>query len=157
MEDLGAGGDSRGMCGVDICVRVDRERQVMEPGRVQLELLVVERLPETERSRPGRREPEIVDLLAALPRDEVRLLQAEAAEDRGVEGQRPLEVAADEVDVTDADEHGYLRMLTARATTITASDRLIADCASISIFAQRLSGSVSVGLNADAFVNETYK
>ncbi len=52
--------------------------------------------------------------------------------------------------------HGlYLRMLTARATTITARLRLIADWASISIFAQRLSGIVSVGLNAAAFVNDT--
>ena len=46
-------------------------------------------------------------------------------------------------------------MLTALATTITASERLIADSTSISIFAQRLSGIVSVGLNAVAFVNET--
>jgi hypothetical protein len=46
-------------------------------------------------------------------------------------------------------------MFTARATTITARLRLIADCTSISIFAHRLSGIVSVGLNADAFVNET--
>ena len=49
----------------------------------------------------------------------------------------------------------YLRMFTARATTITASDRLIADCTSINIFAHRLSGSASVGLNADEFVNDT--
>ncbi|MFL5958649.1 MAG: hypothetical protein ACJ75G_00070 [Gaiellaceae bacterium] len=46
-------------------------------------------------------------------------------------------------------------MLTALATTITARARLIADWTSISIFAQRLSGIVSVGLNAVAFVNET--
>ena len=49
----------------------------------------------------------------------------------------------------------YRRMFTARATTITASVRLIADCTSISIFAQRLSGIASVGLNAVAFVNDT--
>lgn len=49
----------------------------------------------------------------------------------------------------------HFRMFTARATTITASERLIADCTSISIFAQRLSGSVSVGLNAAAFVKDT--
>jgi predicted nucleic acid-binding protein len=48
-----------------------------------------------------------------------------------------------------------LRMLTARATTITASASEIADCTSMSIFAQRLSGIASVGLNAVAFVNET--
>jgi hypothetical protein len=50
---------------------------------------------------------------------------------------------------------GYLRMLIARAATRTASTRLAADSISISIFAQRLSGIVSVGLNAVAFVNET--
>lgn len=50
---------------------------------------------------------------------------------------------------------GHRKMLTARATTITASARLIADSMSISIFAQRLSGIASVGLNAVAFVNET--
>ena len=49
----------------------------------------------------------------------------------------------------------YLRMFTARATTITASERLIADCISISIFAQRLSGIASVGLNAIELVNDT--
>jgi hypothetical protein len=49
----------------------------------------------------------------------------------------------------------YWRMFTARATTITARLNDIADCASISIFAHRLSGIVSVGLNAAAFVNET--
>jgi hypothetical protein len=46
-------------------------------------------------------------------------------------------------------------MFTARATTITARLRLIADCTSMSIFAHRLSGSASVGLNADEFVNDT--
>ena len=51
----------------------------------------------------------------------------------------------------------YLRMLTALAATITASRRLATDSTSISIFAQRLSGIVSVGLNAVAFVNETYR
>src|SRR5205085_2203287 len=49
----------------------------------------------------------------------------------------------------------YFRMFTARATTITAKLRLIADCTSMSIFAHRLSGSASVGLNADEFVNDT--
>jgi hypothetical protein len=155
VEDHGAGGDRRCVGGVDVCVRLDREREVMETGCIQLELLVVQRLPEAERSRPGRREAEVVDLLAALPVDEMWLLETKTAEDRGVERQRPLQVPADDVDVADAGEHRYLRMLTARATTITASDRLIADCASISIFDQRLSGSVSVGLNADAFVYET--
>jgi hypothetical protein len=48
-------------------------------------------------------------------------------------------------------------MFTARATTMTARARLIADWTSMSIFAQRLSGIVSVGLNAAAFVKETYR
>jgi hypothetical protein len=47
------------------------------------------------------------------------------------------------------------RMLTALATTITARVRLIADWTSMSIFAQRLSGIASVGLNAVALVKET--
>jgi hypothetical protein len=46
-------------------------------------------------------------------------------------------------------------MFTARATTITASERLMADWTSMSIFAHRLSGSASVGLNADEFVKDT--
>jgi hypothetical protein len=43
-------------------------------------------------------------------------------------------------------------MLIARAETISASTRLAADSSNISIFAQRLSGIVSVGLKAVAFV-----
>ena len=93
MEDHRSGRLRRRVCGVDVCVRLDRECQMMEPRRVQLELLVVQRLPETERSRPGRRKPEVMDLFVAFPVDEVRLLEAEAAEDRGLERQRPLQVA----------------------------------------------------------------
>ena len=55
------------------------------------------------------------------------------------------------------DGRGYLRRLIARAATMIASTRLAADSTSISIFAQRLSGIVSVGLKAVAFVNETYR
>ena len=47
-----------------------------------------------------------MDLLAALALDEERLLEAERAEDGGVERERALEVAADEIDVAEADEHG---------------------------------------------------
>ena len=57
----------------------------------------------------------------------------------------------------DGDGRGYLRRLIARAATMIASTRLAADSTSISIFAQRLSGIVSVGLKAVAFVNETYR
>ena len=46
-------------------------------------------------------------------------------------------------------------MFTARATTMIASKRLAADWTIISSFARWLSGIVSVGLNAVAFVYET--
>ena len=49
----------------------------------------------------------------------------------------------------------YWRMLTARATTMIARRRLAADWTSISIFAQTVSGIVSVGLNAVALVKAT--
>ena len=48
----------------------------------------------------------------------------------------------------------HFRMLIARAATISASTRLAAASTIISTFAQWLSGSVSVGLNAVAFVND---
>jgi len=51
----------------------------------------------------------------------------------------------------------YLRMLIARAATMSASTRLAAASTSMSIFAQRLNGIVSVGLKAVAFVNEMYR
>jgi hypothetical protein len=46
-----------------------------------------------------------VDLLAALALDEERLDEPERAEDGGVERERAIEVAADEVDVPEPDEH----------------------------------------------------
>src|SRR4029450_1287390 len=46
----------------------------------------------------------------------------------------------------------YLKMLTARAATSRIVTAEIADSESISSFAQRVSGSVSVGLNAIEFV-----
>lgn len=48
-------------------------------------------------------------------------------------------------------------MFTARATTNTTVLSDTAGCASIVIFAQCDSGSVSVGLNAVALVNDVYK
>ena len=45
------------------------------------------------------------------------------------------------------------RMLTALAMTISATTSEIDDCASMSVFAHRVRGMVSVGLNAVAFVN----
>ena len=46
-------------------------------------------------------------------------------------------------------------MLTARAATSSSVTIEMADWSSISIFARRVSGSVSVGLKALAFVNAT--
>jgi hypothetical protein len=155
VEDLGAGVDGGRVGGVDVITRLDRQCEVVEARRVQLERLRLECLPQSDRARARAWKAQVVDVLSALALDEERLLEPEWAEHRPVERERPLEVATHEVDMSDADEHDYLRMFTARATTITASERLIADCTSISIFAQRLSGSVSVGLKAAAFVNDT--
>ena len=49
------------------------------------------------------------------------------------------------------------RMLTARATTSPTVTNDTSDCAPISHFAVGVSGIVSVGLNAVAFVSETYR
>ena len=49
----------------------------------------------------------------------------------------------------------YLKMLTARAVTSKMLIAETADSESISIFAQRLNGIASVGLNAIEFVNDT--
>src|SRR5207248_3011372 len=90
---------------VDVGVRLDREREVVQAGGVQLELLRLERLPQSERAGPGRREAEVVDLLAALALDEERLGQTERPEHRRVERERALEIAADEIEMAKADEH----------------------------------------------------
>ena len=73
----------------------------MEAGRVQLELLRLQRLAQPDRAR----EPEVVDLLAALALDEERRLQPELPEHGRVERERALQIATDEVDVTEAGEH----------------------------------------------------
>ena len=53
-----------------------------------------------------------------------------------------------------ADVPIQFRMFTARAMIITAITSDSADCTIIVIFAQRVTGSVSVGLNAVALVND---
>jgi hypothetical protein len=93
------------MCGVDVRRRLDRERDVVQPGRVQLEALPVLRLAQPERAGAGTRKAQVVDRLAALPLDEERRLEPERPEHRRVERERALEVAADEVDVAEAQEH----------------------------------------------------
>jgi hypothetical protein len=52
---------------------------------------------------------------------------------------------------------GHERMFTARATTNPTVTSDASDCALISHFAVGVSGIVSVGLNAVAFVSETYR
>ena len=126
MQYLRPGVDRRGVCGVDVRPRLDRERDMVQPRRVELELRFLERLPQPDRSRAGRRKAEIVDLLSALAVEERGLLEAERAEDRSVERQRAREVASHEIEVAEAEQH-YRRMLTARATTIRPRVRLTAD------------------------------
>ena len=50
VQDLGARVHRGRMGGVDVVPRLDRERQVVEPRRVELERLLVERLPQPERA-----------------------------------------------------------------------------------------------------------
>ena len=105
VQHLGTGGNRSGVRSIDVGPRFDRERDVMQARRVELELLLLEPLTEADRALAGGREAQVVDLLAALALDEERLVDAEWAEDCGVEGERALEVAADEIDVAEADEH----------------------------------------------------
>ena len=77
----------------------------MEARRVQLELLVALRLAQPDRARAGCGEAEVVDLLPALAAEEHRRLEAEWLEHGCVELERALEVAADEVDMAEPDEH----------------------------------------------------
>jgi hypothetical protein len=51
----------------------------------------------------------------------------------------------------------YCKMFTARAMTSATVITEIADCVSMISFAQRVMGITSVGLNAIAFVNDTYR
>ena len=51
----------------------------------------------------------------------------------------------------------YCNMLTARATTSPIVSSEVSDCRLIRIFANGVKGIVSVGLNAVAFVNDTYR
>jgi hypothetical protein len=56
-----------------------------------------------------------------------------------------------------ADEHRYFSMLTARAITSATVMTDTIECSIIVSFAQRESGITSVGLNAVALVNDTYR
>jgi hypothetical protein len=50
-----------------------------------------------------------VDLLAAFAWKQNGWLEPERAEHRRVEGERPFQIAANEVDVAESDEHGPIR------------------------------------------------
>src|SRR3954463_526937 len=76
VQHLGTGRERGCVRRVDVVARVDREREVVQPGRVELERLLGLRLPEAERARPRRGKAEVADLLAALAVEERRLLQA---------------------------------------------------------------------------------
>src|SRR5438552_18307773 len=66
VQNRGAGLARRGMCGVDVVPGLDREREVMEPGCVELECLLLLGLPQPGRARARYREAEVMDELAAL-------------------------------------------------------------------------------------------
>ena len=105
MENLRPGLDGRSVRGVDVLLRVDHEGEMVQAWGIQLERLLVLRLAQPDRAGADGREPQVVDLLAALALDEERRLEPERSEHRRVERERALEIAADEVDVTQADEH----------------------------------------------------
>ena len=116
MEDLAPGRCRRGVDRVDLLPALDREREVVQARRVEVELLVDERLPQPERARARLRKTEVVDRLALLARHEVRRLEPERPEDGGIERERRVEVAADQIEVAEADEH--------QSITATGSTRL---------------------------------
>jgi hypothetical protein len=64
MQDIGARRDRGRMGCIDVLTRVDGEREMVESGRVEQELLFLERLPQSDRSGTGPRETQIVNLLA---------------------------------------------------------------------------------------------
>src|SRR5881397_1437722 len=77
---------------------------MVQAGRVQLELLLLERLTQPKRARARLREAQVVDRLAALAVEERRLLEPERPEHRGVEGERALQLPANEIDVPEPDK-----------------------------------------------------
>ena len=85
MQDLASGRLRSPVDAVDLVPRLDGEREMVQPRRVQLELLIDERLPKPERAGACLREPEVVDLLAPLALHEERRLEPERAEHSRVE------------------------------------------------------------------------
>src|SRR4051812_10443208 len=74
----------------------------MQPGRVELEGLLLGGLPEPQRAGPVGGKAQVVNQLAALALEERRLAQAEHLT---VERDRALDVATDQVDVSETDDH----------------------------------------------------
>ena len=64
VEDIGAGRDRARVGEADVGPSLDGQRDVVQAGRVQLEPLLVERLPEPDRARAGGREAQVMDRLA---------------------------------------------------------------------------------------------
>src|SRR5262249_17780233 len=90
----------------------------------QLEGLIRLRLPKADRARAACREAQVVDLLAALSFEHNRRLEAQRAEDRRVEGERSLHVAAHDVDVAEAGEHQSSSDSTSSVDTTTTRSSL---------------------------------
>ena len=106
MQDLGAGADGGLVGGVDLGGRVDAEGDVVQARRVELEGLAglgARRRAQADRATALAREAQVVDRLAALALEDGRLGEAEHGP---VEGDRALDVAADDVHVRQALEHG---------------------------------------------------
>ena len=61
-----------------------------------------------------------MDLLSTLARERHRLLKSERPEYRCVEGERRAEVAADQVDVTEAAQRHYAGTAVLRSSATTA-------------------------------------
>ena len=103
---------------------------------------------------PEQRSPQLLVARGELHRPGVERPHR-MARDRGKCGR---ELAADAPDLVLERAIGHhARMLTARATTSPTVTSAVSACAAISSLAARLSGIASVGLNAVAFVNDTYR
>src|SRR5581483_9742108 len=108
VEDLCARGARKLVRAVDVRLRLDAEGDVVQARRVELERLLrlgPRGLPQSERAGTVLREAQVVDLLAALARRTPRLAQPERPEHGRVEGERPPEVAADEIEMPEPDQH----------------------------------------------------
>src|SRR6185312_10429252 len=113
MENLRARLHRRLVHPVDVPTVGHREGQVMEAGRVELERLLrlgSRRLPQAERAAAVAGEAHVVDRLTALALEGHRRREAELAQHREVEGDRAVDVAADQIHVREPVEHAVYRL-----------------------------------------------